>query len=83
MIVSLSPRPLKATNACLLLKLLGPARRDGKLGIRRVLTHSEKAAAYMADGYARISRRPGICMAQSVGAANGIWASRSIPAFHP
>ncbi|HSB67990.1 MAG TPA: thiamine pyrophosphate-binding protein [Candidatus Methylomirabilis sp.] len=40
------------------------------LGIRRVLTHSEKAAAYMADGYARASRRPGVCMAQSVGAAN-------------
>lgn len=40
------------------------------LGIRRVLAHSEKAAAYMADGYARIARRPGVCMAQSVGAAN-------------
>jgi acetolactate synthase I/II/III large subunit len=40
------------------------------LGIRRILTHSEKAAAYMADGYARASRRPGVCMAQSVGAAN-------------
>ncbi|HIE26264.1 TPA: thiamine pyrophosphate-binding protein [Candidatus Poribacteria bacterium] len=40
------------------------------LGVRRILTHSEKAAAYMADGYARVSRRPGICMAQSVGAAN-------------
>jgi acetolactate synthase-1/2/3 large subunit len=40
------------------------------LGIRRVLTHSEKAAAYMADGYARIARRAGVCMAQSVGAAN-------------
>ena len=40
------------------------------VGIRRVLAHSEKAAAYMADGYARISRSPGICMAQSVGAAN-------------
>ena len=40
------------------------------LGIRRVLTHSEKAAAYMADGYARAARRPGVCMAQSVGAAN-------------
>jgi len=40
------------------------------LGIRRVLTHSEKAAAYMADGYARIAQRPGVCMAQSVGAAN-------------
>jgi acetolactate synthase-1/2/3 large subunit len=41
-----------------------------ELGIQRILTHSEKAAAYMADGYARMSRKPGICMAQSVGAAN-------------
>jgi acetolactate synthase-1/2/3 large subunit len=40
------------------------------LGIRRILVHSEKAAAYMADGYARVTKRPGICMAQSVGAAN-------------
>lgn len=40
------------------------------LGIRRVLTHSEKAAAYMADGYARVSGKLGLCMAQSVGAAN-------------
>ncbi len=38
--------------------------------IRRIMTHSEKAAAYMADGYARASRRVGVCMAQSVGAAN-------------
>ncbi len=38
--------------------------------IKRVLTHGEKAAAYMADGYARASRRPGICAAQAVGAAN-------------
>ena len=41
-----------------------------KLKIKRILTHSEKAAAYMADGYARMSGKPGICMAQSVGAAN-------------
>ncbi|MBI4296527.1 MAG: thiamine pyrophosphate-binding protein [Chloroflexi bacterium] len=41
-----------------------------KLGIQRVVTHSEKAAAYMADGYARASHRPGVCLAQSVGAAN-------------
>ena len=40
------------------------------LGIRRILAHSEKAAAYMADGYARVKRSPGICMSQSVGAAN-------------
>ena len=41
-----------------------------ELGIKRVVTHSEKAAAYMADSYARISGKPGVCMAQSVGAAN-------------
>jgi acetolactate synthase-1/2/3 large subunit len=40
------------------------------LGVKPVLAHSEKAAAYMADGYARVARRPGVCMAQSVGAAN-------------
>ena len=38
--------------------------------IRRILTHGEKAAVYMADGYARASGRPGVCMAQTVGAAN-------------
>lgn len=42
----------------------------GALGVQRVLGHSEKAVAYMADGYARIAGRPGICFAQSVGAAN-------------
>lgn len=41
-----------------------------KLGVRRVVAHSEKAAAYMADGYARASRKVGVCFAQSVGAAN-------------
>jgi len=40
------------------------------VGIKRILGHSEKAVAYMADGYSRISGRPGICMAQSVGGAN-------------
>lgn len=38
--------------------------------IRRVLTHGEKAAAYMADGYARVSGRPGVCAAQAIGATN-------------
>jgi acetolactate synthase-1/2/3 large subunit len=42
----------------------------GEFGITRVTTHSEKAAAYMADGYARAALRPGLCMAQTVGAAN-------------
>lgn len=40
------------------------------LGIKRVQTHGEKAAAYMADAYARVRRAPGLCMAQSVGAVN-------------
>jgi len=40
------------------------------LGVKPILAHSEKAAAYMADGYARITGRPAVCMAQSVGAAN-------------
>jgi len=41
-----------------------------KLGIKRIQTHGEKAAAYMADAYARVTRRPSLCMAQSVGALN-------------
>lgn len=41
-----------------------------ELGIRRVITHSEKAAAYMADGYARVAHKAGVCLTQSVGAAN-------------
>lgn len=40
------------------------------MGIARVTTHGEKAAAYMADGYARASHRPGVCLAQTIGAAN-------------
>lgn len=41
-----------------------------ELGITRVMAHSEKSAAYMADAYARVSRGVGVCGAQSVGAAN-------------
>ncbi len=41
-----------------------------KLGTERVLAHSEKAVAYMADGYARITGKVGVCLSQSVGAAN-------------
>jgi acetolactate synthase I/II/III large subunit len=39
-------------------------------GIKRLHVHGEKAAAYMADGYARASGRPGICAAQVIGALN-------------
>ncbi|MDP6179104.1 MAG: thiamine pyrophosphate-binding protein [Desulfatiglandales bacterium] len=51
--------------------VLNQVMRDSeKLGLRSIMCHSEKGAAYMADAYARISRRPSVCMAQSVGAAN-------------
>ena len=40
------------------------------MSVTRVMAHTEKAAVYMADGYARASHRPGICMAQTIGAAN-------------
>ena len=38
--------------------------------IKRIMVHGEKAAAYMADGYARASSKPGVCMAQMIGASN-------------
>jgi acetolactate synthase I/II/III large subunit len=38
--------------------------------IKRLHVHGEKSAAYMADGYARASGKPGICMAQVIGALN-------------
>lgn len=43
---------------------------ENETDIKRIVTHGEKAAAYMADGYARASGRPGVCMAQNIGAAN-------------
>src|SRR5438445_13749738 len=59
------------THIFFVLTMLLPALAEMEdMDIRRVMTHGEKAAAYMADGYARASRRPGICMAQNVGAAN-------------
>ena len=41
-----------------------------KRGVQQIIAHSEKAAAYMADGSARAARRPAVCLSQSVGAAN-------------
>jgi len=46
------------------------AEMERRTSIARIHTHGEKAAAYMADGYARASGKPGICMAQVVGALN-------------
>ena len=46
------------------------AEMERRTSIKRIHTHGEKSAAYMADGYARASGRPGICMAQVIGALN-------------
>src|SRR6266403_332634 len=43
---------------------------ERRTDIKRLHVHGEKSAAYMADGYARASGRPGICMAQVIGALN-------------
>jgi acetolactate synthase-1/2/3 large subunit len=43
---------------------------EGRTGIKRLHVHGEKAAAYMADGYARARGRPGVAMAQVIGALN-------------
>ena len=43
---------------------------EKKTNIKRLHVHSEKSAAYMADGYARASGKPAICMAQVIGALN-------------
>ena len=45
-------------------------KRMSERGILPVMTHGEKAAAYMADGYARISRKVGVCGAQAIGSTN-------------
>src|ERR1700687_6172243 len=46
------------------------AEMERRTKIERIHTHGDKSAAYMADGYARVSGRPGICMAQVIGALN-------------
>jgi acetolactate synthase-1/2/3 large subunit len=46
------------------------AEMERRTKIARVHCHGEKSAAYMADGYARASGKPGICMAQVIGALN-------------
>src|SRR5687767_168196 len=46
------------------------AELEARTGIKRIRPHGEKPAAYMADGYARASGKPGICMAQIIGAQN-------------
>jgi acetolactate synthase-1/2/3 large subunit len=46
------------------------AELDKRTNIKRIMTHGEKAAVYMADGYARATGRPGVSFAQCIGAAN-------------
>ena len=46
------------------------AEMETRTKIKRMHVHSEETAAYMADGYARASGKPGICMAQVIGALN-------------
>jgi len=46
------------------------AEMERRTTIKRIHTHGEKSAAYMADGYARATGKPGICMAQVIGALN-------------
>ena len=50
--------------------LLQGMEEIGKVGVKKVVTHGEKAAAYMADGFARASHRPGVCLAQDIGSTN-------------
>ncbi len=43
---------------------------ESRTKIKRLHVHGEKSAAYMADGYARATAKPGVCMAQVIGALN-------------
>src|SRR6201998_4198701 len=46
------------------------AEMERRTDIKRLHVHGEKAAAYMADGYARACGKPGICASQVIGALN-------------
>ncbi|HEX7036387.1 MAG TPA: thiamine pyrophosphate-binding protein [Pseudomonadales bacterium] len=46
----------------------------GDLGIKRVLCHAEKAAGYMADGYAQAAGGPGIVITQGGPGATNLFA---------
>ena len=50
------------------LPLYDALHRDSR-GIRHVLTRDERSAAYMADGYARVTGRVGVCEGPSGGGA--------------
>jgi len=48
-------------------------------GIRRVMTHGEKAAVYMADGYAKASFRPGVVITQGGPGSTNVCAGLAEP----
>ncbi len=52
--------------------IIPPAMLEvSKIGSTKlVIAHGEKAAAYMADGYARASNKPGVCLCQDIGSTN-------------
>src|SRR6202008_1570371 len=43
---------------------------EDRTDLKRLHVHGQKPAAYMADGYARASGRPGVCAAEVIGALN-------------
>src|SRR5260221_13952780 len=62
-----------------------------EVGIQMIPCRSEKGAAYMADGYARISGNPGFVYGQygpgvsnvAAGGAEPPWGGRTSPSFVP
>src|ERR1051325_8288002 len=56
---------------------------ERRTSIKRIHTHGEKSAAYMADGYARACGRPGVYMAQVIGALNLAAGVRDALLAHP
>src|SRR2546426_12446151 len=55
---------------------------EGRTEIKRLHVHGEKAAAYMAGGYARASGKPRICAAQGIGAPYLAARPRDAPLAH-
>jgi acetolactate synthase-1/2/3 large subunit len=45
-------------------------KRMSERGITPINCHGEKAAAYMADGYSRVSGKVGVCGSQAIGSSN-------------
>src|SRR2546428_6199943 len=71
--------------------ILDPVDLFETAGIRFVSVQHEQAAAHMADGYARPSGRPGICIAQNgpgvtnpvTGVAAAYWAHQPLLCIPP